>query len=91
MSKDKEKTYINRYGRSIVFTRNDDGSVLITGDFGSFYRVSSNPETGEISCFDPEGGPFISKGVSINHYTGWKDNRVIKSIKIEQGQVILSF
>jgi hypothetical protein len=91
MSKSKEKVYVNRYGRNIVFTQEDDGSVLVTGDFGKFYRVSSHPETGEISCFDPEGGPFISKGVSINHYTGWKDNRVIKTIKIKDGKVTLSF
>lgn len=92
MSKSKEKIYVNRYGRNIVFTKTDRDSVLVSGDFGKFYRVIGFPESEEgVKAFDPEGGPFISVGVSINHYTGWKDSRVIKTIKIEENKVILSF
>lgn len=91
MSNKKEKVYINRYGREIRFVLKADKTVTVYGNFGTFYRVANDAESGDIKFFDPEGGPFISVGVSINHYTGWKDSRTIKKIILGKDKITLLF
>ena len=44
----KKKIYINRYGREIRFVLMADKTVTVHGDFGAFYRVANDPESGNI-------------------------------------------
>jgi hypothetical protein len=86
----KRKEYINRYGKKIVFQAMSDTKVLMTGNFGDFYRVSTNPDTGKVSMFDPQGGPFIAVGTTLDHIIDM-DRKMITELQIESSQVTIIF
>ena len=92
----KDRTILlNRSGRDIIFEITGDNEITMSGDFGRYYRVSHNPETGKIRFFDPEGGPFIATGCTIDHLTHIGDRRLVREIRnltnLKEGKVILTF
>lgn len=58
----------SRYGDKRTLTDNGHGIWTITGK-SHFYRGGCHPETGEITFFDPEGGPMIAVGDNLGFGT----------------------
>ena len=90
----KDRTILlNRSGRDIIFEATGENEITVSGDFGRYYRVASDAETGKIKFFDPEGGPFISTGCTIDHLTHIGDRRLVQEISfdLKEGKVILTF
>ena len=49
----------SRYGQSRVISYEGNNTYTVSGE-SRYYRVGCDPESTEISFFDPEGGPFIA-------------------------------
>jgi len=54
----------SRYGDTRKVTDNGHGWYTIEGK-AHYYRVGSEPDSSEVSYFDPEGGPMIQVGDSF--------------------------
>ena len=89
----KRTVMLNRRHKDIVFEKTGENEITVSGDFGHYYRISCDPETGVVKSFDPEGGPFIAADCTIDHLTCIADRKIVRSIEldIKEGKVILRF
>lgn len=81
-----KKTYKNRYGNNIEFELLEtNGLVTVVKVTGfDYYRTGFNADTGQVTFFDPEGGPFISVEQDIAELLQSKEPMIVQSI-IESG------
>lgn len=80
-------TFINRYADRITFTQEGD-TVIMEGYDGEWLR-SSVDKDGRTLMVDPSGGPYVAVGDDLKEYFRDKTSRIVESIEIKPGFVIL--
>lgn len=79
--------YKNRYNDVISFVEEEDGTISMHG--GNFYRYGLASDNETIEFIDPSGGPYIDLGFNLKMYFKDDVDRVIESIDISNGNIIL--
>ena len=73
--------YKNRYGDVYTFTKQEDGNVLMDGEF-KWMRVGDD-------FIDPSGGPFIQIGQMLCHVIGGEINDIVDGFeRVDEGYLI---
>jgi hypothetical protein len=79
----------NRYGHETWFESRRGNKWKVSCTKAHYCRLGGEPDN--IIYWDPEGGPFIEKGVSLNRFHKDLPDSLITSIKpLKTGGIIVS-
>lgn len=86
-------SYFNRYKDEIIFEQQDD-TITMSGYDPEWMRYGlsddadgCNKAEEVITMIDPSGGPYLTIGSDLSLFWGDKQPRIIKSIRLLDGQI----
>jgi len=87
-------SFINRDGNVITFTKLEDQSVIMQGFKNCRFAFDSDLYTFEdnmLFMVDPSGGPYLTKGMSLEHINPAWYHLIIRYFRVEDGKVHIYF
>lgn len=87
-------SFINRDGDVITFTKLEDQSVIMHGFTNFRYGWDNDLYTLEdnmLFMVDPSGGPYLAKGMSLQHINPAWYHLIIRYFRVEDGKVHIYF